>query len=33
VAQIKVPSRLGARERELFEQLATDSTFDPRRSS
>ncbi len=32
VAQIKVPARLGARERELFEQLAADSTFDPRRS-
>ena len=33
VAQIKVPARLSARERELFEQLAADSTFDPRRSS
>jgi curved DNA-binding protein len=33
VAQIKVPTRLGARERELFEQLAANSTFDPRRSS
>jgi curved DNA-binding protein len=33
VAQVKVPARLSARERELFEQLAADSTFDPRRSS
>jgi curved DNA-binding protein len=33
VAQIKVPARLTARERELFEQLADHSTFDPRRSS
>ncbi len=33
VAQIKVPARLSARERELFEQLAAHSTFDPRRSS
>ena len=33
VVQIKVPARLTARERELFEQLAATSTFDPRRSS
>jgi curved DNA-binding protein len=33
VAQIKVPARLSARERELFEKLGADSTFDPRRNS
>jgi curved DNA-binding protein len=29
--KVAVPSRLTARERELFQQLAADSTFDPRR--
>ena len=30
VVQVEVPSRLGKRERELFEELASVSTFDPR---
>ncbi|MDP8968694.1 MAG: J domain-containing protein, partial [Actinomycetota bacterium] len=29
--KIVIPKRLSARERELFEQLARASTFDPRR--
>jgi curved DNA-binding protein len=29
--KILVPSKPTARERELFEQLAAESTFDPRR--
>lgn len=32
VAQIRVPTQLSDRERELFEQLAAASTFDPRRN-
>jgi curved DNA-binding protein len=32
VVQIHVPKRLNDRERELFEQLAEVSDFDPRRS-
>jgi curved DNA-binding protein len=28
--RIAVPTELSARERELFEQLATESSFDPR---
>jgi curved DNA-binding protein len=31
VARIMVPRRLSRRERELFEQLAAESTFDPRK--
>jgi len=30
VVQIVVPTRVGERERELFEQLAQVSTFNPR---
>jgi curved DNA-binding protein len=33
VVKIRVPKRLTAEERELFERLAATSTFDPRRSS
>jgi curved DNA-binding protein len=33
VVSIKVPKKLGKRERELFEQLRDASTFDPRRPS
>ncbi len=33
VVQIKVPAHLSDRERELFEQLAGSSTFDPRRTA
>jgi curved DNA-binding protein len=29
--KVMVPSKPTARERELFEQLAAESTFDPRR--
>lgn len=32
VAQVKVPAHLSDRERELYEQLAATSTFDPRRT-
>ncbi|GAB3887845.1 hypothetical protein GCM10029964_054500 [Kibdelosporangium lantanae] len=31
VARIMVPRRLSRRERELFEQLAAESTYDPRK--
>jgi curved DNA-binding protein len=31
--RIMVPSRLSRRERELFEQLAAESTFDPRKDT
>jgi len=31
VVEIHVPKRLGKRERELFEQLAETSKFDPRK--
>ena len=30
--KVMVPAKPSARERELFEQLAAESTFDPRRS-